>query len=250
MSGSGTDFRAVRDAIWASSLPPVPRFVALRLVEHLPHAMPSVASLAEHTGYGRDAVMAALQHLEQNGCLEVERHRGRRSEYRFTGQWPARTEESANATSRRGLPVGEAHRTSRRARPLPVGEPDTKRTKEAGKEAEKRASAFEAAPLPVGSRVIPSDYRPSETLLAETAMAGVNRELLDQAISYWRSRDLGALVVDVDQFLRSKLPELRRRQERQALADARASNSVGFAGAERKPPQAGVPVAVAMRNFQ
>jgi hypothetical protein len=250
MSAFGTDFRAIRDAIWASSLPPVPRLVALRLVEHLPRAMPSVASLVEHTGYRRDAVMAALRHLEQNGCIVVERHHGHRSEYRFTGHWPERSDRSAKATGRREPPVGESHRTRRQDRPLPVAETDTKQTREAGKEAEEAGSALEAAPLPAGSRVMPSDYRPSESLLADAAMAGVTRDTLEQAVSYWRSRDLGALVVDVDQFLRSKLPGLRRRQELQSFVDERVRNSGRSAGAERKPPPAGVPVAVAMRNFQ
>jgi hypothetical protein len=135
MAAPGTDFRAVREAIWGSSLPPVARFVALRMVEHLPNVAPSVASLAEHTGYDRTSVIRALKTLEESGCIVVARSFGKRSGYSLTGQWPSRANRSRRATGRGEQPVAESDNTSRGERLPPVAESDTKQTSKADKEA-------------------------------------------------------------------------------------------------------------------
>lgn len=81
------DFRAVRDAIWRSTLPASHRLVALRMVEHLPNIKPSTASLAEHCGLSPDTVQRCISELETWGCLRVTRKHGTRSKYEFTGHW-------------------------------------------------------------------------------------------------------------------------------------------------------------------
>jgi hypothetical protein len=188
---SGTDYRAARDAIWRSSLPPVARFVALRLVEHLPRVCPSVASLAEHTGYGRDAVMAALHCLERGGCLEVIRQRGRRSEYRFTGCWPKRQDRSTRATGRREPPVGETDDTSRRDRPPPVDEADTKQTKKADNQADKYMSGSTVAPLgnPSLGREIANELQAEPDSAAERGpSAGGARAAAREVFEHWQTK--------------------------------------------------------------
>jgi hypothetical protein len=139
MAPCGTDFRAARDAVWASSLPPVARFVAMRLVEHLPNATPSVASLAEHTGYCERAVRRALVELEKLGVLVICRSNGRRSGYSF-GRIPPRHEEPQHETPRSEMPRLDVQDTPAPDAHLPRHEMPTKQTREAGNEADKISS--------------------------------------------------------------------------------------------------------------
>jgi biotin operon repressor len=138
MGSSGTDFRAVRDALWASQLPPLHRLVALRLVEHLPNVAPSIQSLASHTGLSRETVMRCIRDLEEAGCIRVSRRHGRRSEYALTGSWDGpslKANQWLPDTSGSQTPVAPRHHTSGSQPPPPVAPSHPKQSRKAGKEA-------------------------------------------------------------------------------------------------------------------
>jgi hypothetical protein len=132
----GTDFRVVRDAIWASSLPPLARLVALGLVEYLPNVEPSIRALAERTGLCERAVRAALGKLEQAGCLVVRRRKGHRSSYTFAAIEP-RQEAPRRETPRYETPRCEAPVAPAPDADPPRHETPPKQTREADKEADK-----------------------------------------------------------------------------------------------------------------
>lgn len=83
-----SEFRSVRDALWASPIPTTAKIVALRLVEHLPCVRPSIAGIAECTGLSERAVQYALRELERNGVIVAEQRMGQPSIYRFRGMGP------------------------------------------------------------------------------------------------------------------------------------------------------------------
>lgn len=75
--------RTLRDAVWSMPIQGVAKVVAVRLVEHWPRIMPSIAGLAEAVGFSERAVRYALEELESLKVIRVVRVKGRRSEYEF-----------------------------------------------------------------------------------------------------------------------------------------------------------------------
>ena len=163
------DFRAVRDAIWQSDLPPSHRLIALRMVEHLPNMRPSTASLAEHCGLSTDTVQRCIADLEEWGCLRVTRAKGTRSKYEFTGTWAFEVESldavldadqphhAASGAEQLAAPCGDTSRTMRQPPAAPCG---PKQSSKADKKAVVRTRRTKrevstAAPLP-------ADWAPSE----------------------------------------------------------------------------------------
>lgn len=72
-----------RDALAASDLPPSARLVGFVLSIHMDaeggSCFPSTRLLADETGLARNTVMGAVDELEDNGLLEVERGGGHRA---------------------------------------------------------------------------------------------------------------------------------------------------------------------------
>lgn len=81
-----SQYRTLRDAVWAIEGISQPALVvALRLVEHWPRIMPSVAGLAQFTKMSERNVRYALKELEERGIIAIQHVSGRRSVYQFVG---------------------------------------------------------------------------------------------------------------------------------------------------------------------
>lgn len=92
----GYDYRAAREAIAVSDLPPIQRLVLLQLVEHMPHCSPSITRLAQRTGCCERTVRSSLSSLEHAGWLRVTRRFGTRSSYDITPASPAAVSHSGD----------------------------------------------------------------------------------------------------------------------------------------------------------
>jgi len=162
-ASSGTDYRAVRDAIWASSLPALHRLIALRLVEHLPHVAPSVASLAEHTGACKRTVERCLADLVAWGCLLAAKRNGARSHYELTGTWAKGTGPRNQRRTVAGdsqSPAAHSPETSDSQSPQPATRSRPKQTRETDKEAVDGSADTPTTPNPSLSAPDPKDHKP------------------------------------------------------------------------------------------
>lgn len=193
------DYRAARQSVLGSALPPTSRLLLLVLIEHMPLCSPSIERLMAQTGASRSTVIRTLAQLETGGVLRVERAHGRRSVYQLTPAegWPVTA--PANDTSVTMTPDQCHHDTGSAVTPVSPRHPnqchhDTggvsprhgggvmvtpKAVFEAGSkadlEAEKSASAhdppppvtearsIEATPVRRSARFVPDDWQPNET---------------------------------------------------------------------------------------
>lgn len=64
---------------------------------------------------------------------------------------------------------------------------------------------------------IPDGWQPSESLYADAMAHGVPRKLLDEDVTYWRSRKLGGEFHDLDGFFRAHFTRLAKRRETEAF---------------------------------
>jgi hypothetical protein len=71
----------------------------------------------------------------------------------------------------------------------------------------------EQPPCPPTFRRLPKTWKPGDALYGEAVIAGVTKEALDDDVTYWRSRDLGADVFDFADFFRSHFSRLKKRSE-------------------------------------
>jgi len=168
MGSPGTDFRGARDAVWGSTLPALPRLVALRMVEHLPNVTPSTESLARHTGLSRATVIRCIKDLEIWGCLQVTRRNGCRSSYQLTGHW----DQLPPATGVTQLPVSDGKETGVPQPSPPVAHSNPKQTREADKEAANVGASSSESTKPTRKRArrarppmvatsLPDDFAPA-----------------------------------------------------------------------------------------
>lgn len=82
-AGRGKQFRTVREAVWhCKQIGGSAKLIALRLVEHLPDAFPSLLTLAGWTGLSERTVRVALRELERKRVVETRRT-GRSNVYAF-----------------------------------------------------------------------------------------------------------------------------------------------------------------------
>lgn len=94
--------------------------------------------------------------------------------------------------------------------------------RESAREAEPDERTPEPEPATPTTRRLPRDWKPTEALYGEAWIAGVPREVLDEDVTYWRSRDLGADVFGdgIDDFFRAHFARLRKRAEAERLREA------------------------------
>ena len=85
VDGARRQFRTVRDAVWhCNKIGGSAKLVALRLVEHLPDAFPSLDTLSGWTGLSVRTIRSALRELERVEVISTQRNvRGRSNVYAF-----------------------------------------------------------------------------------------------------------------------------------------------------------------------
>lgn len=98
-------------ACWPLQMPPTPKAVLVSLADNANdqgHCWPSISTICERTCFGRTAVIAAIQWLEDHGAVKADRSNGRHTSYVITpGQY-----QSASRTGTPPEPVRQANGTS------------------------------------------------------------------------------------------------------------------------------------------
>jgi hypothetical protein len=148
-AGRGRQFRNVREAVWhCKKIGGSAKLIALRLVEHLPDAFPSLLTLAGWTGLSERTVRVALRELEAKRVVETRRT-GRTNVYAFAFVGVSIPElgldgdDAPPASGEDDAPAGEDD--------APAGEDDAPES--GGREAQHRQN------LPV----LPNDHTPAES---------------------------------------------------------------------------------------
>ena len=248
VSAPAFDYRAARDAVFASSLPGALKLLALALIEFMPVCRPSVVTLAGHCGVERKTVLRALARLERMGVLVVERSPGQRSRYVLQPSHAWRTGpllvpvpdigtgddsvpvplETRTGTNGGMGPVPTEAPTS----PIAVGHEAVEADLESGLKRSAREGGTRNGPVPFApfdAPLLPArflQYPPGWSWSAETegaaVMAGVTAADLREHVGYWTTHAWAVAVTDLDGELRRKLPDIRKRRET-ASAKARAA---------------------------
>lgn len=147
--------RTLRDAVWAcQGLSSSAKIVALRLVEHWPRIMPSVASIAEFTGLSVRAAQYALRELEERDVVRTSKRKGARSTYEFVG---VSIPDLGTPAESAPPPLHQVHHTPAESAPPTPAEsaPEADNSK-----ADKKAGARKRGPL---SHFVPSEWSPKQT---------------------------------------------------------------------------------------
>lgn len=145
-----SQYRTLRDAVWAIEGISQPALVvALRLVEHWPRIMPSVAGLAQFTKMSERNVRYALKELEERGVIAIQHVSGRRSVYQFIGVSIPHLGTPADSA-----PLHHVHPTPADSAPptpaprAPEADKILKQTREAGARKTRRAPEWYPERLP------------------------------------------------------------------------------------------------------
>jgi hypothetical protein len=155
LSDDAFDILEAQRRVFASSLKPLERLVALALIDHWstksPRPFASVTRLEHWTGLSRHPVIAALKGLRGKGAILVsESKNGSRHTYDLTPlmRLPVhevhRSEPSTSAPKApvtNAPPVHEVHRTSARGAPPPVHEVHSKEPNKEPNEGTQRSRA-------------------------------------------------------------------------------------------------------------
>lgn len=117
-------------------------------------------------------------------------------------------------------PVTRRHTESQDVTPS-LAQPSSAQPSQA-EDPERARAVVEESPVaePPTHRRLPKPWKPTEAFYGEALMAGVPRDVLDEDVTYWRSRDLGADVHDFEGFFRSHFPRLKKRSETERYRDA------------------------------
>lgn len=267
------DYRAARAEVFGSSLPGPLKLLALALIEFMPDAWPSVATLAGHCGVNRKTVLRAIERLERLGVLAVERATGRPSRYvlRPREEWrtgpilspvpdigtgpkssPVPTEDVAGPIlSPPPVPnrpstgpiltpeAGEADQTSGGKRSARDGGPKSSPVTVTGHFASPLAFGappFAAPVLAQRYEQYPPGWSWSEETRAAAVMAGVTPADLREHVDFWTTHAWSAPVTDLDAELRRRIPDIKRRRDTERAKASKASQAGGFRGAPVEPP--------------
>jgi DNA-binding transcriptional ArsR family regulator len=256
-SGRGKQFRTVRDAVWhCKQIGGSAKLIALRLVEHLPDAFPSLLTLADWTGLSERTVRVALRELESKRVVETRRT-GRSNVYAFAfvgvsipelglpgGEAPPNDEEEPpesggrEAQHRQNLPVlpgdhtpaesadqtGSICRSDRRNLPPKQGSEAVKASRRGSASARGR----KAAPPPPPPALFTSwnGWKLSPELRAELIDAGIPADRVDHRVLRFKNRPVRkAGVPSLDDYIREQVPRWLE-WERGGAPDSSAGTAV------------------------
>lgn len=207
----------IMSACWGLQMPPTPKAVLISLADNANdhgECWPSIQTICVRTCFGKTAVIAAIQWLEEAGLVSANRDNGRHTTYTIT---PAKYQNpSASRTGPSAEPVRlpdgtcpppEPNRSASRS--IPVRQADTNRqepsrTVKSNRQGKSLAAAIELLPgLPAELVADFVAVRQAKKLpLTGTAVAGLEREAgkaglsLESAIRLCCERGWAALRAD------------------------------------------------------
>lgn len=268
--GRGKQFRTVRDAVWyllkKKRVSNTAGSVALRLVEHLPDAFPSLFTLGEWTNLSERSVRRSLRELEKARVVETRRT-GRSNVYAFAfvgvsipelglphdgddapssdggapseppesgehrSNWPVSTADTipANLTDQ----IGHSDRSDRPRWPPKQGSEAVKasRRRNAGTRGRKAA----APPPPPALFTSWIGWKLSPELRAELIAAGIPGDRVDYRVLKFKNRPVRkAGVPSLDDYIREQVPrwlEWERAGTPHSSAGIEVSSSLAGGGA-------------------
>lgn len=260
----GKQFRTVRDAVWhCKQIGGSAKLIALRLVEHLPDAFPSLLTLADWTGLSERTVRVALRELEAKRVVETRRT-GRSNVYAFAfvgvsipelglpdgsagGAAPPSGEDAPpesggrEAQHRQNLPVlpndhtpaesadqtGSICRSDRLNLPPKQGSEAVKVSRRGRRASAPRRTA--APPPPPALFTSWFGWKLSPELRAELIAAGIPADRVDHRVLKFKNRPIRRRgVPSLDDYIREQIP-LWLRWEGEAKPDSGAGNGVASA---------------------
>jgi hypothetical protein len=245
----------VRDAVWhCDKIGGSAKLVALRLVEHLPDAFPSLDTLSGWTGLSVRTIRTALRELEAKEVITTQRNvRGRSNLYSFfvgvsipelgrADLPPAPTEDDPDGP-RRKLPTSPREPTPAESAGVGGGncrpgrqelppKQDPKLTNKRGGGARGRSRPPAAAPTPP----LLFDFEGwecSAALRAELRQLGIADERITYRLNRLKNRPVngGKGVVSLDDYVRENATEFWVGWESERAAKANCSGGNGVSSA-------------------
>lgn len=241
------NYRSIRDAVWACrAIGGSAKLVALRLVEHWPRIMPSLASLCEFTGLSERTIRDALRELEERKVISTMHRPGERSEYAFVGVIIPDLGTPANSAGppRQILPDPPANSAGPTpANSAPEADKDLSRQRsgqvEAGNGARtllpheiseaRKAQRLEAnGAQPVLKYQFPEDWNPHKKHMARAAELGLTEAEVWERVEDVRLKPIKAGYTDEDKHFMRELVWARDAKEVKKAKESAYANRKDF----------------------